>query len=213
MSDRIPPYFVVDQDFGPVPSRVLQVSSREEFLKRIYKYWNLGGMEYDLRFVEIGVFKGDFSRMILDIICPKQLYLIDPFKSSYKSFYDEGMGNIPTDYSSELEYAEVLNRFSKEIVSGQVTVIPFHSYDATKYINDGTLDVLYLDASHLYQHVKKDLNDWLPKMKPHSLICGHDYTDNPSFGVKQAVDEFMKENNFEMVLLNQQGGDFALMRK
>ena len=43
-------------------------------------------------------------------------------------------------------------------------------------------------------------------------MCGHDYTGNYSDHVIKAVDEFMVEHNFEMIILNENGGDFALRK-
>jgi len=44
-------------------------------------------------------------------------------------------------------------------------------------------------------------------------MCGHDYTDAYGFGVVKAVDEFCKEHDFEMIILNNNGFDWALKHK
>jgi len=50
------------------------------------------------------------------------------------------------------------------------------------------VDVLVVDAAHEYDSVRRDLDAWLPKMKPGGLVIGHDYTaKNP--GVVRAFDE------------------------
>lgn len=208
MSCFVPSY---DDDSVPLPSFEwpMIVESRQKFLRYVNHY-----LKYEINsFVELGVYKGDFSRMILDVISPEKLILVDPFITSLSTVYGDKMNNLPTCYSTELDYAEVVNRFSKEITEGQVEVISDYSYEAVKEIEDGSLDVVYVDASHLYEHVKRDLNDWLPKLKPTGLICGHDYVEHESFGVIKAVNDFCNENNFEMIIFNKHGGDFALRRK
>ena len=48
-----------------------------------------------------------------------------------------------------------------------------------------SVDMVFIDAGHLYQECKRDIEDWLPKTR--KLLCGHDYY---SFaGVNRAVDE------------------------
>jgi hypothetical protein len=44
-------------------------------------------------------------------------------------------------------------------------------------------------------------------------MAGHDYFTYDNFGVIQAVDEFVKEHNFEMIIFNNAGFDWALKQK
>lgn len=60
-------------------------------------------------------------------------------------------------------------------------------------IEDGSVDFLFIDASHDYQSVRRDLRLWTPKVRPGGIAAGHDY--HPDWpGVVQAVDEFFGEN-------------------
>jgi hypothetical protein len=65
----------------------------------------------------------------------------------------------------------------------------------------------------LYDDLKSDLKDWQPKLKLDGFMCGHDYIEHEDFGVINAVDEFCETSDFEMFLLNKNGGDYALKRK
>jgi predicted O-methyltransferase YrrM len=63
-----------------------------------------------------------------------------------------------------------------------------YSWDGAKAYQDGILDAVFIDASHLYVDVAKDIDAWLPKVKPGGIIAGHDFTlEFP--GVIQAVTE------------------------
>jgi hypothetical protein len=53
-----------------------------------------------------------------------------------------------------------------------------------EFIEDKSLDFFFIDASHTYKNVKKDLTAWLPKLKDNGWMIGHDI-DYPS--VEQAV--------------------------
>lgn len=159
--------------------------------------------------VEIGVLYGDFSQMILNAICPKHLVLVDPYETSGNR-YESG---IQTAYSTQSDYQKLLKRFHEQKLSGQVNVVRLHSSEAQKIFNDGSFDFIYHDASHLLVDVKRDLNEWLPKLKEGGLMCGHDYIDHQDFGVIEAVNNFCNKHNFEMILFNTDGGDYALRRK
>ena len=49
------------------------------------------------------------------------------------------------------------------------------------------IDFLYIDASHDYEGVKQDIENWSPHVRPGGIIAGHDYDFFP--GVTQAVIE------------------------
>jgi len=181
------------------------VHSREGYLREVKTL-----LQGEITAVELGVLNGDFSQMILDVLKPIKLFLVDPFEVNDEKY--DNM-NITTAYSTERDFNLVLYKFEKEIFSNQVDVVKGYSYDVVKCHANNSIDFIYIDASHLYKDVKRDLNDWLPKLKEKCLICGHDYIKHESFGVIQAVDEFCKEYDFEMILFNEHGGDFALKNK
>lgn len=179
---------------------MITVNSREEYLKEVFK---IIGVNCDT--IELGVLNGDFSQMILDNLKPDRLYLIDPFEINEQKYE----GGLSTAYSTENDYHSVLTRFEDD---ERVVVNKSYSYDAVKGCKR-IFDFIYIDACHLYECVKQDLNDWFPKLKKGGLMCGHDYTDAYGFGVIQAVDEFCKEHNFEMIIYNNNGSDWALKQK
>lgn len=186
---------------------MITVNDREDFLRSV-KYY----LPDKPGAAEIGVLHGGFSNSILKIIIPSFLTLIDPFERG-DSTYSEGLGFLPSAYSTDEDYENVCKRFATEIKGNRVCVDRRYSYETLADYYDGSFDFIYHDASHLYEDIKRDLNYWLPKLNPGGLMCGHDYIEHESFGVMQAVDEFCKEHNFEMIIFNTNGGDYALRRK
>lgn len=67
------------------------------------------------------------------------------------------------------------------------------SWEGAALYGDQSLDWVYIDADHHYEPVCRDIDAWLPKVKPGGVIAGHDYSDYPGFGVIRAVSERFQE--------------------
>ncbi len=52
---------------------------------------------------------------------------------------------------------------------------------------DFSPDMVFIDGSHEYEDVKRDINYWLPRVVKGGLICGHDFTNLAP--VRQAIQE------------------------
>lgn len=193
--------------------KMLNESSRKIFLNDIKK-----SLPENPICVELGVFDGKFSKMILENLTPKKLYLVDPWeigndKNGGDEKYGDQIGDLPTSYSNNNHLEIVKNNFQAEIGDNIIEIIKKFSYDAVKLFPDNYFDFIYIDACHLYNCVKSDLIDYLPKLKNGGLMCGHDYIEFDNFGIIPAVNEFIIEHNFEFVLLNENGTDWAIKRK
>ncbi len=177
------------------------VTSREDFLREVLAITGEG-----CESVELGVLYGDFSQTILDILKPSFLILVDPFEVSEQKYKD----GLATAYSTSIEYENIVKRFKG---NEKVFIERSFSYDIVDNYGEDIFDFIYIDACHLYECVKRDLTDWLPKLKDGGIMAGHDYANISDFGVIRAVDEFCIEHGFEMIILNSNGGDWALKKK
>lgn len=72
--------------------------------------------------------------------------------------------------------------------SGTVTLLEKSGHEAVGLFRDESLDLVYIDANHAYEHALEDIRDWLPKVKPGGIIAGHDYALD---GVRKAVDKLL----------------------
>lgn len=191
---------------------MIKVDLRINFLKEVAKHLPENNV-----CVELGVYRGEFSSIILSVIKPKVLHLVDPWEVGNDKNGGGGYGFIKnTAYASNEDYDYVYDRFSNEINSGEVAVHKKYSYDIVNSFPDKYFDFIYIDACHLYEAVKCDLRDYLPKLKETGLMCGHDYFDSDIFGVVPAVNEFRNENGFDFLILNEGGPDcwdWALKRR
>jgi hypothetical protein len=147
---------------------------------------------------EIGVYMGDFSYLILDIVKPKKLYLIDPWKffddEKYKdTLYGKNLAISQSKMDKRYEY--VAKRFKKEIKSGQIEIIRDTSEEAMQKLEDISLDWVYIDGNHSFDFVSKDLELSYSKVKKNGYITGDDYEDFEWYktDVIKAVDKFCIE--------------------
>jgi hypothetical protein len=75
-----------------------------------------------------------------------------------------------------------------------ITFYKMRSVDTAKMYIDQSLDFVYIDASHYYEEVMKDINAWFPKIKEGGVIAGHDYN---GCEVKKAVNKYFENKKLE----------------
>jgi len=145
--------------------------------------------------VEIGVCEGDYSKIILDNSPLSALVSVDPWSNMNEEvYYDKN--NVPQE-ENEQRYQNVVREFKK--YGDRSKILRMTSEEAAPLFKEEELDFVYIDGNHSYVACKEDINLWWPKVRIGGLFAGHDYLDGivreSDFGVKKAVDEFIKENN------------------
>jgi len=144
---------------------------------------------------EIGVWKGDFSKKILDYCEPKKLFLIDPwvFDDKIKGCAPQVEGIEPLEQSFFDEaYNETKSKFKN---NSKIEILKTNSLEASKYFEEDYFDYIYIDAEHSYDAVMKDLSYWYPKLKRNGYIFGDDYHwrgDDYTLCVERAYQDFFK---------------------
>lgn len=73
---------------------------------------------------------------------------------------------------------------------GNIKIVVGQSSEVTWQFEDESFDLIYIDAAHEYEFVKKDIEACLSKLKKNGIVSGHDYRDNHQ-GVMTAVNEFV----------------------
>jgi hypothetical protein len=153
---------------------------------------------------EIGVFQGNFSARILQLVQPKQLHLIDPWRYETSAVYNNAYygGEIGQNQAHlDSIHNSVLKRFDREIQAGTVCVHRSDSASASREFPDGFFDWVYIDGNHQYEFVMDDLEKYYSKVKGGGVIAGDDYGEHGWWhdGVKKAVDEFITRGTVEVI--------------
>lgn len=71
---------------------------------------------------------------------------------------------------------EMLDTFLENTVGfGFLEPIVGGSAESATRFPDGSVDLVFLDADHSYEAVRRDIRAWLPKLKRGGVMCGHDW--------------------------------------
>jgi hypothetical protein len=136
------------------------------------------------KFVEIGSWKGKSSAFMAVELANSnksiEFYCIDTWEGSVEH---KGIDNIDLLYYQFILNMKPLAKYYKPIRA--------RSLEAASLFRDNSLDFVFIDASHEYEDVKKDIQTWLPKIKKGGVLAGHDYYLGYDYfpGVKKAVNE------------------------
>jgi predicted O-methyltransferase YrrM len=142
--------------------------------------------------VEIGVYKGALSWLLLANMPQLFLYMVDswaeaPSDSSYLTT-DDKIARF-----SQAEHDEVRKTATAAVqqFGDRCRIIAKPSVEAAAEFEDGSLDFVFIDGDHSYAGCKADIEAWAPKVRTGGIVGGHDYReDKAGFGVIKAVGEF-----------------------
>jgi hypothetical protein len=142
------------------------------------------------RGVEIGVWKGEFSKTINSKISPAVLYLCDPWLFT-PQHPDRWYGGTQATSQEDMDgiYNDVVGMFRS---SPNVQVIRDLSTNLLSHIEPNSLDWTYIDGDHSYEAVLEDLNMSYQLVKSGGYITGDDF-DNGN-DIHRALDQFVNEH-------------------
>jgi FkbM family methyltransferase len=168
------------------------------------------------RGVEIGVLRGEYSKLILERWANGTLYLIDAWRH-LDDYIDMNGQDDKYHYDCLIKTCENIKPWQN-----RAHIIRMDSVKSAELFPDEYFDFIYIDADHSYEGVKRDIEAWWPKIKKGGLFCGDDYipedgdvwltvgdkNDNPDnysavkyagkFGVRRAVNEFVSKNDLHL---------------
>lgn len=144
-------------------------------------------------FVEIGCWQGRSAALMAQLIKTSgkqvQLVCIDPFD-------DGGPDLWNTTYYKELK-APLRELFDKHTApyADIIKTVQLKSVDAADQFADHSIDFIMIDGDHTYEGVHADIEAYLPKMRPGSIMSGDDYYWP---GVTRAANEFFSGRGLQV---------------
>jgi predicted O-methyltransferase YrrM len=166
-------------------------------------------------FLEIGVFHGVTARNVCELL--HSIHGND-FKYVGLDLFGESTENanevIPnTKFNNPLKriYFEYILRqdpYSVDAVTyllkkfeKNIHLIKGNSNLLLKKIDMSQIDYVFLDGGHAYETVRNDLHYSKPVLDNNGTILCDDYNLSQAPGVKQAIDEFVEENNLKSEII------------
>jgi len=144
--------------------------------------------------VEIGTDHGGYARDICERYPEVRLTTIDPFVA-----YTEG-----DDVKSQ-EDVDQIHQEAKDLLSNywNCKLVRKTSMDAVKDYKPNSIDFVFIDGNHEFDHVYEDIVEWTKIVKSGGIVCGHDYKkdDKLKYGVIEAVNKYVEENNIPLYIL------------
>jgi hypothetical protein len=185
-------------------------------LKTDGREWLLEMMPKRSVCAEIGVFWGEFSRLIVKLVEPKQLHLIDPWKYQGDALFARSNYGSQRGQSQERMdtiYQRVVRKFGGR---PNIKIHRSPSLECVHLFPDNYFDWIYVDGDHQYEGVKKDLEMYYNKVKPGGFVAGDDYarkqTNWTQDGVTRAVDDILASGLYEKVVIKPEDHQFVLRK-
>ena len=166
-------------------------------------------------FLEVGVFHGVTARNVCELL--SEIHGND-FKYIGLDLFEKNDENkseiIPnTNFSNPLKqiyykYIKKQDPYTIEAVEdllkkfkSNIYLIKGNSNKVLKNLDISKIDYVFLDGGHEYETVKNDLNNCIDIINNNGTILCDDYNLSYAPGVKNAIDEFVKLNNFKCEIL------------
>lgn len=145
--------------------------------------------------VEVGVDHGYFSHYLLrHAPFLEVLWSVDPFVGKQAAIYEDAK-----------VYLEQFGARSRLMRMSSAEAAAVADKDGQRF------DFCYIDGSHRRAAVANDLSLWLPLMTRGGVLAGHDYIIADGCGVIQAVDEFARKHDLQLLLTCEPWASFVMI--
>lgn len=121
---------------------------------------------------ELGVKRGHFSLYLVDHVPGLRMIAVDTWAN----------GPGVSERYRHYRHAANFTRFCERAEGRPIEIRRALTHEAARDCPDRSLDFVFIDASHDYDSVLRDIDDWTPKAR--DMVLGHDW-DEP--GVRRAV--------------------------
>lgn len=146
-----------------LPSPILLPNHSRKDLARLFRTLGFASG------AEVGVALGIYSKQLCTRNPELHLLCVDNW-AAYPAFPPDNPAMTQEQMDARFERARL------RLVPLNVTIARMSSVAAAATVRDGSLDFVYIDASHILPDVIADLAAWTPKVRRGGIIAGHDFT-------------------------------------
>lgn len=160
--------------------------------------------------LEVGCAFGFHIKQVISNTEIESYTMIDPYVPYANDVFSDSVQNVYKDGTMNLSnFDQFLNLVMEELseYKEKITHIRKPSIEASKDIEDGSLDAIFVDGDHSYKAVKEDLQAWWPKLRVGGTLCGDDYWMSE---VSRAVHEFASEHGLEVNFKTRDDNDYKI---
>lgn len=149
---------------------------------------------------EVGVMFGDFSPFLIDTCKPRSFVAIDIFLAHQAQYIWDKPAEETFHGKTHREFYQ--NRMAK--YADLVRIEEGDSAECLGRFPDGAFDMIYVDAAHDYESVKRDAAQAVLKLKPEGVLIFNDYIryshyDNQYYGIIPVVNDVVADQGFQIV--------------
>jgi predicted O-methyltransferase YrrM len=141
--------------------------------------------------IEVGSWKGR-STLALAANTPGHVWAVDHWQGTPG---DAHLAEVDRLGGPDGLYQAFCANLQPWLAKGKVTVLRMNAPDAVSQFRPGSVDLVFIDAGHVYADVKRDIETYRPLVKQGGILCGHDYACPSHRGVQDAVDELFPTVN------------------
>jgi len=125
-------------------------------------------VDSNLEMIEIGSYMGESTMMFASINIFNKIHSIEPFKGEeeFNKLFGYNWDLIKNEYLTNTRHWD------------NILLWEDYSYNVVDEFEDNSIDFIYIDGNHSYEDTKKDIELYLPKVKPNGYIAGHDYMEH-----------------------------------
>lgn len=145
--------------------------------------------------VELGVATGNLSSYLLTKRVDLVLIMVDSWlgedcqPEEYKETNDSNAHHSQDEQDRRAQL--VMNRMAQ--FGGRASILRMTTGEALEEIEDGSVDLVFIDADHSVSGCFNDIENYIHKVNEGGWIGGHDYENNDprfDFGVTEAVNQW-----------------------
>ena len=148
---------------------------------------------------EIGVWRGDFSKVLINTLKPREFFAFDIFTCHQVEDWNGLTGRQLFDGLTHRQYYE------REMASHlDVTrIVEGDSRETLRSYTDGSFDLVYVDAAHDYDAVKADAQLAVEMTAKSGFLVFNDYMmfdlNNFTYGIVPVVNELAVNHGWDVV--------------